>query len=77
MSVRHLVSVVALGLCSIAALAEDELPDIEFLEYLGMWEGSDEDWLMFNESTSAENQQQQRSEPVPDGEDSTEKSDEN
>jgi len=77
MSVRHLVSVVALGLCSIAALAEDELPDIEFLEYLGMWEGSDEDWLMFNDSASTENRKEERSEPAPEGKDSTEKSDEN
>lgn len=76
MSVRRLVSVVALGLCSAAALAEEELPDIEFLEYLGMWEESDEDWLMFNEFASAEKRIEERSEPVPEGEDSTETSDE-
>jgi hypothetical protein len=77
MSVRRLVSVVALGLCSIAVLAEEELPDIEFLEYLGMWEGSDEDWLMFNnDAANPENRNEERSEPVPEGEDSTETSDE-
>ena len=24
----------------------EEVPDMEFLEYLGMWEESDEDWLL-------------------------------
>jgi hypothetical protein len=67
---------VLFSLCSLAVLAEDEAPDIEFLEYLGMWEGSDEDWLMFRESTNAEMRKQQRSEPAPEGKDSTEKSDE-
>ena len=28
----------------VVCAAEEEVPDIEFLEYLGMWEESDEDW---------------------------------
>jgi len=34
--------------CSGVVLAEDEQPDMEFLEYLGSWEESDEDWLLFD-----------------------------
>lgn len=33
--------------CSGVVAADDELmPDIEFLEYLGSWEESDEDWVV-------------------------------
>jgi len=28
---------------------EAEAPDLEFLEYLGSWEESDEDWILFSE----------------------------
>jgi len=28
-----------------AAAAEQDLPDVEFLEFLGSWEGADDDWL--------------------------------
>lgn len=31
-----------------AAVAQDaETPDVEFLLYLGSWEASDEEWMMF------------------------------
>lgn len=65
-----------LALCSggIAAAADEEAPELEFLEYLGMWEESDEDWLMLEETVTAENEK--RSEPVPEGEASTENEDE-
>ena len=36
-----------LGACSLVLAADDELPKVEFLEYLGLWEESDEDWLIF------------------------------
>ena len=26
---------------------EQEVPDLEFLEYLGSWDESDEDWVLF------------------------------
>ena len=56
-------------------LAEDEaVPDAEFLEYLGLWEESDEDWLLFDEPITAD--AEERSDPVPEGEESTEKTDE-
>ena len=36
-----------LGACSLVLAADDEIPEVEFLEYLGIWEDSDEDWLLF------------------------------
>ena len=54
--------------------ADDEMPDEDFLEYLGLWEGSDEDWLMFDAPATTE--KEERVDPVPDGEESTEKEDE-
>ena len=54
--------------------ADDEMPDEDFLEYLGLLEESDEDWLMFEKLLTTENEE--RVDPVPDGEESTEKEDE-
>jgi hypothetical protein len=54
--------------------ADDEMPDEDFLEYLGLWEESDEDWLMFDAPVTTENEE--RVDAVPDGEESTEKDDE-
>lgn len=64
------------ALCSSALLlaAEDEGPEPDFLEYLGMWEESDEDWLLLDETVVAENEK--RSDPAPEGEESTENEDE-
>ena len=72
---RYLTAILLI-VCSVAVVADEELPEIEFLEYLGLWEGSDEEWVMFNDPLNADNKDQQRSEPAPEGEDSTEKSDE-
>lgn len=68
--------VVGLALCGSAAVcaAEEDMPDIEFLEYLGMWEESDEDWLILDEKLAAD--KDERSDPVPQGEESMEKDDE-
>lgn len=65
-----------IALCSSTATfaAEEEVPDMDFLEYLGMWEESDEDWQLFDEGQVAENET--RSDPVPEGEASTENEDE-
>ncbi len=60
--------------CSLVLAADDEIPDAEFLEYLGLWEESDEDWLIFDEPVTAD--AEERSDPVPEGEESTETSDE-
>ena len=78
------LSAALLIVASLAVAADEELPEIEFLEYLGLWEETDEDWLMFSDPISADNKaddiadhkDQQRSEPVPEGEESMEKSDE-
>lgn len=77
MSVRRILSASLLCVCSVAVVADEELPEIEFLEYLGLWEESDEDWVMFSDPIKAENKDQQRSEPAPEGKDSMEKPDEN
>ncbi len=58
----------------VAAAEEDEAPDMEFLEYLGMWEESDEEWQIFEETMTADNEE--RSDPVAEGEESMEKDDE-
>ena len=60
--------------CSLVLAADDEIPDVEFLEYLGSWDESDEEWLIF--ADAKESTDEERSDPVPDGEESTEKDDE-
>ncbi len=64
------------ALCTTAAVVAEEegVPDMEFLEYLGLWEESDEDWLLLNEDRVADIEE--RSDPVPEGEESTETEDE-
>ncbi len=64
--------------CSGVVAADDEQPDMEFLEYLGSWEESDEDWLLFHrpEGEAVVADEKKRSDPVPDGEESTESDDE-
>lgn len=55
-----------------AAIAEDsQAPELEFLEYLGSWEDSDEDWVLFaadEEQQDGSQEQDEESEPTPDGE---------
>ncbi len=53
--------------------AEEEVPELDFLEYLGMWEESDEDWLLLEGTLAAETEE--RSDPAPQGEESMEKDD--
>lgn len=60
-------------------LAEEEpLPDAEFLEYLGSWQESDEDWLLFEDAVSnpAGNAVEERSDSVSEDEASPESKDE-
>jgi hypothetical protein len=72
---RYLIAILLI-VCSVAVVADEELPEIEFLEYLGLWEGSDDEWVMFNDPLNADNKDQQRSDPAPESEESTEKQDE-
>lgn len=74
MSVRQAAIVGLLLGCGLAVAEDEELPDMEFLEYLGSWEESDEDWLLFDEPVTAE--VEERSDPAPEGEESTENTDE-
>jgi hypothetical protein len=75
MSVRRTAAVGAMLLgCSLVLAADAEMPDPEFLEYLGMWEESDEDWIIFDEPVTADSEQDSDSEK--EDEESTEKTDE-
>ena len=59
-----------LVLSAAAAAEEEEVPDLEFLEYLGSWEASDEDWIIFTEVDETEKASKEKgeSDPPPDGE---------
>ena len=77
MSPDRRLAVLACALCVGApALAEEDTEelDAEFLEYLGMWEETDEEWLLHDDNLTAD--LDERSDPVPDGEESTEQKDE-
>ena len=60
--------------CSLVLAADEEIPDAEFLEYLALWEESDEEWVIFDTPVTAD--AEERSDPVPQGEESTERKDE-
>lgn len=78
MSARHHVAagVLVLG-CGLVPAADDDVPDAEFLEYLGSWEESDEEWLVFeSEQTADAARTDERSDPEPEAEASTETEDE-
>jgi len=55
------------------AAEEEPAPEAEFIEYLGMWDLTDEDWQLLEEEMAA---MEERSEPEPEGEASTETEDE-
>lgn len=74
MSVRQATLLVSVLLGCGTAQADEEVPDAEFLEYLGLWAESDEDWLLFNKPFTADTEE--RTDPAPEGEESTEKTDE-
>jgi len=61
-----------LGTGGAAMAQEEEQPDLEFLEYLGSWEASDEDWIMLTEDeaedTGNESKEEGDNDPSPDGE---------
>ena len=57
--------------CSAAANDESELPDAELLEFLGSWEGEDNEWQEFFDSLPAINNETS-SVDKPDGQDKQE-----
>lgn len=72
---RYALYATLVVMAPLAAVADDEeVPDMAFLEYLGMWETSDDEWLLLDEDAVADNSE--RSDPVPEGEESTETEDE-
>lgn len=74
---RRLMPGLLLGACGLVLAADNELPEAEFLEYLGFWEESDEEWLIFDmdgEQLLADSDE--RIDPAPQGEESAEEDDE-
>lgn len=39
---------------TVPGLADESLPDVEFLEYLGSWAEDDEEWLIIAEESEAD-----------------------
>jgi hypothetical protein len=69
--------VVACGLLGFSggvSAGDDSLPDVEFLEYLGSWDESDEDWLLISDVEKAREEltKDERRDPGLQGEESTE-----
>ena len=73
---RRLPVVVLLLASTVALAADSELPETDFLEYLGMWEESDDEWLVFAEGDAVKADSEERNDPAPQGEESTEQDDE-
>lgn len=74
---RAVLSGLMLMGCSLVLAADDEMPEMDFIEYLGMWEESDEVWLVLDdEEAQLAADSEKRTDPVPDGEESAEKDDE-
>ena len=74
--------VLACSLCAFAgftAANDEELPDVDFLEYLGSWDESDEDWQVVSKADEIRREAAkiERNDPVPESEESTETDDEN
>ena len=65
------------GCGAVVAADEEAMPDMEFLEYLGSWEGSDEDWvLLAAEAAEQVAAEQKRTDPASQEEESVENDDE-
>ena len=64
----------AFGVSGTVLAADTQEPEMEFLEYLGLWEESDEEWLVVEHHMNVESEE--RIDPVPEGEESMEDDDE-
>mgnify|MGYP001828123863 FL=1 len=67
---RNAMLVLAFGAAGTVLAADAEEPDMECVEYLGLWAESDEEWLMVEHQIDAESEE--RVDPLPEGEESTE-----
>jgi hypothetical protein len=83
MSARAILLATILGSCSLAVADEEiaeEIPEMEFFEYLGMWEETDEEWLMFDELVTAkykmEPESPENEDPYPEDHEPVEEEDE-
>ena len=58
------------GVTGIVFADDAEAPDLEFLEYLGSWEESDEDWvaLVADAAIANESEEQEKDDTAPNGE---------
>ena len=66
-----------LGCTGIVAADDETMPDMEFLEYLGSWEESDEDWMLFSEVVAKQAASEtKRTDPASEDEESVENDDE-
>ena len=54
------------GYSNMALADDEEIPDLEFLEYLGSWDESDEDWVVLAEG-DAEQLPDDENKPAPQG----------
>lgn len=63
-----------IGASGLVSAADTEEPEMEFLEYLGQWEESDEEWVMIDRQLSIEADEHADTEPR--GEESAEKDNE-
>ncbi len=71
---RNALLCLVFGATGVSFAADAEEPEMEFLEYLGLWEETDEEWLIVDHQLSLESEK--RIDPVPEGEESTEDDDE-
>lgn len=78
---RHWAIVWGVLACAGLVFAADaEAPDLELLEYLGSWQGDDEDWMLFAAAADELNDSQETGDekaPAPDEETLAEMDDEN
>ena len=65
---------ILLGGSGLVCADEENVPEMEFLEYLGMWEVSDEDWQLLEAEMKVVHEE--GNDPLPEGEESVEKDDE-
>ena len=78
---RKLAVLCGMLTCGGPAIAQEtDPPDLAFLEYLGSWEGSDEDWKLFSEQERKETESDDdgdETDPAPPKEKVAELDDEN
>jgi len=66
-----------LGCSSVVAADNEVVPEMEFLEYLGSWEESDEDWVLFIDTVTEQvASEDSRTDPAKKEEESVETDDE-